>query len=29
MRYRIRKVGAGCWLRRSSAKRCPGTLYYG
>jgi len=28
MRYRIRKVAAGCWLRRGSAKRCPGTLYY-
>ncbi len=28
MRYRIRKVGAGCWLRRGSAKRCPGTLYH-
>lgn len=28
LRYRIRKVAAGCWLRRGSAKRCPGTLYY-
>jgi secreted trypsin-like serine protease len=27
LRYRIRKVAAGCWLHRS-AKRCPGTLYY-
>jgi hypothetical protein len=28
LRYRIRKVGAACWLNRGSAKRCPGTLYY-
>jgi len=28
LRYRIRKVGAACWLNRGSAKRCPGTLYH-
>jgi secreted trypsin-like serine protease len=28
LRFRIRKVGAGCWLRLGSAKRCPGTLYH-
>jgi hypothetical protein len=28
IRYRIRRVGASCWLHRGNAKRCPGTLYY-
>jgi secreted trypsin-like serine protease len=28
LRYRIRKVGAGCWLRQGGAQGCPGTLYH-
>lgn len=28
LRYRIRKVGAGCWLRTEDARRCPGNLFY-
>lgn len=28
LRFRIRKVGAGCWLHTRNARRCHGILYY-